>query len=155
MKGTFRSVARLLGLCTTLVALPLAGCGGPGGACTEIGCESEAVVTFDGSISAIYWLTIDYGSQSATARCNDAGSLESQDNPEWLDCSTTGFEFTGAAADESDIVVTIVLDDPDQTVVFSNELVSMGVTEDGIIEPNGPRLRARLLRAPRVDVVAK
>ena len=127
-----RSLAGLL-----LCLLPAA-CGGPSAACTEIDCDSEAVVTFDGTISEVYTLTIRYGGESATARCNDSGSLEAEDNPEWLNCGSTGFDYTGPAADEGDIVVTLILDDAEETVLFSNELVTMSVTEDGIIEPNGP-----------------
>jgi hypothetical protein len=108
------------------------------GACTEIGCESEATVTFDSSINEVYTLVLDYGPESVTVRCNDAGSLESQDNPEWLDCNPGGFSYTGPAATEDDIIVSLTLDDSEQTPVISNELVSMGVTEDGVLEPNGP-----------------
>ena len=120
------------------LALSLAACAETGGDCTEIGCESEAIVTFDATISEVYTLIIDYSSDVATARCNDPGSLLSQENPEWLNCNGAGFSYTGVAADEGDLIVTIFLDDSEQTPVCSNELVSMGVTEEGIIEPNGP-----------------
>ena len=135
--GPKSRISPLTGLALALVLTGSGGCAS-GSACTEGDCDSEAVVSYDGSINEVYTLTIEYGSESATARCNDAGSLESEDNPDWLTCGATGFNYTGVAADEGDIIVTLVLDDDEQTPVFSNELVSMDVTEEGIIEPNGP-----------------
>ena len=126
-----RSVARMI----ALSALPLANisCGGAPG-CTELGCESSAAVTYSQSIAGAYDLEIAGG----LARCNDPGSMEVENNPDWITCGPGGFEILGPEAEQGDVRVTITLIDPDMTQPVRGELVTLNLTEEGIIEPNGP-----------------
>src|SRR5690606_13448795 len=71
-------------------------------------------------------------------RCNDEGSLESQDNPDWIDCDPRGFEYAGEEANENSVRVTIQLLDADESVLLSNEIVSLPSDPDALIQPNGP-----------------
>lgn len=119
-----------------LWALP--GCAGQA-ACTEIGCESEAVVTFPanlfpGGLTGPYDLVIEGDTETATARCLDPSAPETADNPEGLACDGQGFSLVGhPLANEREVVVTIV-------VLETDEMVSESVRLEAIEEltPNGP-----------------
>ncbi len=119
------------------IALTLPACTG-GQACTEIGCDSEAEVTYNGfAISSRYDLTLDLGSEKVLVRCNDSGSMEELDNPDYVTCSAGGFEIIGEEANQTSILVTIYDIDADEVIAI-NQTVQLSVEPNGEIQPNGP-----------------
>lgn len=108
------------------------------GECTEIGCESVATVTYDGSVSGGYLLMVQAGGMSGMAECNAPPSPDAIEPPEWLSCDASSFEMVGAAADDNSVLVTIVLMDPDETVLIGNADVALPADPDNLIQPNGP-----------------
>ena len=80
-----------------LAALLLPGLGcADGSACTEIGCEHEATVTFPaGLVTGAYTLVLEGERDTATARCLDPGNPETADNPVGLSCDGNGFVLEG------------------------------------------------------------
>lgn len=113
-------------------------CGGET-ACTQLGCESEAVVTyaidlFPGEISGPYELVLEGEGETATARCLDPAAPETADNPAGLSCDAQGFSLVGhPLANERELVVTIALLETDETVTGP---VRLEAVEE--VTPNGP-----------------
>ncbi len=103
--------------------------------CTEIGCVSEATVTFPPNfVSGAYDLVLQSGTEMATARCLDPGAPETAENPEGLTCDAGGFRLEGhPLASAREVVVTVI-------AVGAEEGVSEAVRLDAIEEvtPNGP-----------------
>lgn len=122
-------------LCPLLAALLLPGLGcADGSACTEIGCEHEATVTFPaGLVTGAYTLVLEGERDTATARCLDPGNPETADNPVGLSCDGNGFVLEGLElANERELVVTVMPDDGDP---FSTTVRLEAVDE---LTPNGP-----------------
>jgi hypothetical protein len=120
-----------------LSLLALTSCVSGGGDCTEIGCESETKVAYNGfSVTGPYDLTLGLGEQ-VTVRCNDDDSMEALGNPEYVTCDNGGFEILGEEGNRTSITVTIVDIDLNEAVV-ANALVQLSVEPNGVIEPNGP-----------------
>jgi len=111
------------------------GCSASPSSCTEIGCESEAVVTFPPAlISGGYDLVIEGDDAMATARCADPSAPETADNPEGLRCDSVGFTLQGhPLADEREVQVTIIPTDGSDT---TTGLVRLDAVDE--ITPNGP-----------------
>lgn len=129
-------VARVSALVLALACVGGSACAGSE-ACTELGCTSTVRVDYDAPISEPYLLYVTVGERDDMIRCNDDGSLESQDNPDWIDCDPRGFEYEGEEANENSVLITIQLLDADETVLVGNELVNLPASED-LIQPNGP-----------------
>jgi hypothetical protein len=131
---------RLLGCAALVVILGslVPGCTSSSG-CTEIGCESEAIVTFPaGLVSGAYDLVLEGEGETVTARCLDPGAPETAENPEGLTCTADRFELLGhPLANERELVVTLV---PYDASGEMGEPVSETVRLDAIeeITPNGP-----------------
>jgi hypothetical protein len=114
------------------------GCTGGGAACTEIACESEAIVTFPaGLVSGAFDLVLEGEGETATARCLDPSAPETADNPPGLTCNAQGFTLEGhPLANERELYVTVIpyVDgEPDEPV---SEAVRLDAVEE--ITPNGP-----------------
>lgn len=122
-------------LWVTLAGL-VPGCAGES-ACTEIGCESEAIVTFPaGLVSGAYDLVLEGEGPAVTARCLDPSAPETAENPEGLECDTAGFRLRGDLANQRELVVTVIpyVDgEPGEPV---SEPVRLDAVEE--ITPNGP-----------------
>jgi hypothetical protein len=116
-----------------LLATLVPGCVGTS-ACTELGCSSEALVTFPaGLVSGAYDLVLEGETETVTARCLDPAAPETVDNPPELRCDAQGFMLDGhPLANERELVVTVI---PDE-----GEMVSEPVRLEAIMEitPNGP-----------------
>lgn len=106
-------------------------------ACTEIGCESEAIVTFPaGLVSGAYDLVLEGEGPAVSARCLDPSAPETAENPEGLECDASGFRLTGDLANEREVVVTVIpyVDgEPGEPV---SESVRLDAVEE--LTPNGP-----------------
>lgn len=113
------------------------GCGAGSGACTEIGCEHEAVVTFPPAlVDGPYDLVLRGEAETATARCADPGAPETADNPAGLSCDLSGFTLTGhPLANVRAVFVTVVRVEDDETLVDDVEVRLDAV---GMEQPNGP-----------------
>ena len=123
-----------------LVAASLAAaiaCGSGSGACTEIGCDHEAIVTFPAAlVSGPYDLVLRTDTETATARCADPSAPETAENPEGLSCDLSGFTLTGhPLANARSVFVTIVRVEDDETLVDDTEVRLDAV---GMEQPNGP-----------------
>lgn len=106
-------------------------------ACTEIGCDSVATVTYTGfSVSGPYTLSVELDGTRVDVHCNDPGSLEEVDNPEDVTCSPGGFEVVGERANQTSTVVTIYDIENDEAIVVNNP-VQLAVGPDGELAPNG------------------
>ncbi len=116
------------------LALALGGCSTSPSSCTEIGCESEAVVTFPPSlISGGYDLVIEGDSAMATARCADPSAPETADNPVGLSCDSQGFTLQGhPLADEREVEVTIIPTDGSEA---TTGIIRLDAVDE--ITPNG------------------
>jgi hypothetical protein len=127
---------RLVLLTTTSWAC-LLGAGCSEDACTLIGCENEAVVTFpSGAVSGPYDLVIAREGDMLTARCNDPNAAEAAANPPELDCNASGFELRGhALANARSVQITIIDTATDQEVAANVE-VFLDVVDES--QPNGP-----------------
>ncbi len=103
-------------------------------ACTEVGCENEAVVTLPaGLVAGPYELTLSNGSDSETYICND--QTRAPENPEGVSCDAAGFELIGSVfAARSSVFVTIV-DEAGDVLVERNEVTLQAVET---VQPNGP-----------------
>jgi hypothetical protein len=132
-RPSLRSTAAHIAALAAVAVLSIS-CGGTPG-CSELDCESSAAVSYSQSIAGAY--DLELGS-AGLARCNDPASMEVENNPDWISCGPSGFEITGPQAEQGDVRVTITLVDPDMTQPIRGELVTLNLTEDGIIEPNGP-----------------
>lgn len=124
---------RMLWLATTpLASLLASGCGSS--VCTEIGCESLAVVDYGGIIvNEPYALNINVGGQLTSVVClsNDP---DDEPLPEWLSCDAGGFEITGEMAENSTITVAVVPLSTGEAVI-PNALVPLTVEQ--VLRPNG------------------
>lgn len=147
---------RFLG-CAALAMLLPTGCATET-ACTEVGCESEAIVTFPaGLVSGAYDLVLEGEGQTATARCLDPSAPETAENPPGLRCDATGFELLGhPLANERELVVTIVPYENGEPGEPVSEAVTLSAIET--ITPNGPDcppicvVRNGQLRLPNAEV---
>ncbi|MEM6292962.1 MAG: hypothetical protein AAGA54_16930 [Myxococcota bacterium] len=103
-------------------------------ACTEVGCENEAVVTFPaGLITGPYELTLSNGSQMETYICNDQS--RAPENPEGVSCDAAGFELVGSVfAARSSVFVTIISETGD--ALLERREVTLQAVET--VQPNGP-----------------
>jgi hypothetical protein len=112
-------------------------CGSGSGACTEIGCEHEAVVTLPPAlVTGPYDLVLRSEGETASARCADPSAPETAENPEGLACDTSGFTLTGhSLANARSVFVTIVRIEDDETLVDDTEVRLDAV---GMEQPNGP-----------------
>ncbi len=71
-------------------------------------------------------------------RCNDPGSLEELNNPDFVTCDSGGFELHGSAAERNSVTVMVV-DVAAEEVVFASQLVTLATSPDVPPEtPNGP-----------------
>ncbi|MFO7561266.1 MAG: hypothetical protein R6X02_01380 [Enhygromyxa sp.] len=127
--------ARMIRLTALLAALLVfSGCGGSF-TCTEIGCDSVAVVDYgDVVVNEPYALNINIGGQLTSVVClsNDP---DDEPLPEWLRCDAGGFEITGELADNTTVTVAVVPLSTNE-VVIPNVLVPLTVEE--VLRPNGP-----------------
>lgn len=120
-----------------VVALGGLACGGET-ACTELDCQSEAIVTFPPSLFAAgptaYDLVLEGDTQTVTARCLDLGAPEAAENPEGLRCDAQGFSLVGhPLANERELVVTVLILETDEMI---SEPVRLEAIEE--VTPNGP-----------------
>ena len=122
-----------LALLSVLSALVLA-CDGTG-ACTEIGCDHRASVTFPGGIGGPYELQVTDGISEISARCSDPELEESGgENPPEITCNAAGFELVGhTLSNARSVRVTVVNDDGE--ALFANAEAVLGVVET--LRPNG------------------
>lgn len=113
------------------------GCGAGSGACTEVGCEHEAVVTFPPAlVEGPYDLVLRGEAETATARCADPGAPETADNPAGLTCDLSGFTLTGhPLANVRSVFVTVVRVEDGEMLVDDVEVRLDAV---GMEQPNGP-----------------
>lgn len=113
------------------------GCGGGSAACTEIGCEHEAIVTFPaGLVNGPYDLVLRGETETATARCADPSAPEAAENPAGLACDLSGFTLTGhALANARSVFVTVIRVEDDETLVDDTEVRLEAV---GMEQPGGP-----------------
>jgi len=113
-------------------------CTSGGTDCTDIGCESEAIVTFPPSlVSGAYDLVLEGEGETATARCLDPSAPETADNPEGLTCNAQGFTLEGhPLANERELVVTIIPSVDGEPGDPVSESVRLDAVEE--ITPNGP-----------------
>lgn len=106
-------------------------------ACTELGCESEAIVTFPaGLVSGAYDLVLEGEGPTVAARCLDPSAPETAENPEGLECDAGGFQLHGDLANQRELVVTVIpyVDgEPGEPVT---DTVRLDAVEE--ITPNGP-----------------
>lgn len=109
------------------------GCAGSS-ACTEIGCTSEAIVTFPPNlVTGAYDLVLEGEGETATARCLDPGAPETAENPEGLTCNAQGFSLVGhPLANQREVVVTVIPDEGEEV----SEAVRLEAIEE--VTPNGP-----------------
>jgi len=122
---------------TALLLLVPSSCTGSGvGACTEIGCESRATVTYNTTITGKYLLRLSAGG-GVDVRCNDA-SIEAENNPPWITCTGNGFEILGDEAISSSVTVSITLLEGDMDELARNEVVALTTGPNGVLQPNGP-----------------
>lgn len=106
-------------------------------ACTEIGCESEAIVTFPASlVSGAYDLVLEGEGPTVTARCLDPSAPETAENPEGLECDASGFRLHGELANEREVVVTVIPYVDGEPGDAVSESVRLDAIEE--ITPNGP-----------------
>lgn len=128
--------SRLLGSVALVGLIAALGpaCGGET-ACTQIGCESEAIVTFPPNlVMGPYDLVLEGETETATARCLDPSAPETADNPPGLTCDAQGFSLVGhPLANEREVVVTIVVLETGET---TSEAVRLEAVEE--VTPNGP-----------------
>lgn len=119
-----------------LLLAPLVACAGDT-QCTEIGCESEATISYNGfAISGPYDLTVRLGSETYLVRCNDKGSMEELENPEFIDCDAGKFEIIGDEANHTSITVSIYDIENDESITANNS-VALSVEPNGVLNPNG------------------
>ena len=104
------------------------------GACTEIDCTNEAVVTFPGGlVSGPYTLTLSNGSESESFACNDPDTFT--DLPPEVECNSGGFElFDSPFGLRSSVTVTIT--DADENLLPGPTNVVLQAVET--VQPNGP-----------------
>src|SRR5690606_35705671 len=116
--GSLRAM-RHLSFAASAAMSTVLGCGAGSGACTEIGCEHEAVVTFPPAlVDGPYDLVLRGEAETATARCADPGAPETADNPAGLSCDLSGFTLTGhPLANVRAVFVTVVRVEDDETLV--------------------------------------
>jgi hypothetical protein len=130
-----RVLPRSYGCGALLVALAVLvpGCAGSS-ACTEIGCVSEAIVTFPPNlVTGAYDLVLEGEGETATARCLDPGAPETADNPEGLTCDAQGFTLVGhPLANQRELVVTVIPEEGEEV----SEPVRLDAIEE--VTPNGP-----------------
>lgn len=146
-------VGRVGAALLALLALPLLPACTSASGCTEIGCNSEAIVTFSPNlVSGSYDLVIEGDEAMATARCSDPSAPETADNPEGLTCNGQGFTLDGhPLADEREVTVTVIPSDGSDPV---EGLVRLEAIEERT--PNGPDcppicvVRNGLLSTPEV-----
>ncbi|MCA9707066.1 MAG: hypothetical protein KDK70_14525 [Myxococcales bacterium] len=147
---TWRSWSHGAALALLGAALGSTGCSDTA-SCTEIGCESEAVVTFPaGVVTGPFDLVIEGSGMSVTLRCSDPGAPETADNPPGIRCDAQGFSIEGhPLADEREVAVAIIPTDGSEQI---QGVVRMDAVEE--ITPNGPDcppvcvVRNGQLRAP-------
>ncbi len=103
--------------------------------CTELSCDSEAIVTFPANaVTGAYDLVIDGEASMTTARCSDPAAPETADNPEGLSCDGQGFTLIGhPLADEREVLVTIIPLDGSPEL---SGLVRLEAIDE--VTPNGP-----------------
>lgn len=109
------------------------GCGGDN-ACTLVGCDNEAVVTFPaGIVSGPYMLLLNNGSDQAEYGCVDPSIAA--ENPQGVTCNETGFQLVGTPfAARSSVSVTLATVDGD--VIAGPIDVTLQAIET--VQPNGP-----------------
>ncbi|MEM6992893.1 MAG: hypothetical protein AAF721_20425 [Myxococcota bacterium] len=123
-------------LITVLATTVLSSCDGSA-ACTEIGCDHQAVVTFPaGLVAAAYDIALSFpDGNTLSARCSDPGAPELADNPEGLSCDLGGFELIGDEASARSVVVTITATETGDVLLAPTE-VRLEFTDE--VRPNGP-----------------
>ncbi len=119
-----------------MVGLLTVSCGGTA-ACTEAGCDHQAVVTYpSGLVTAAYDLTLSFASGPAlSARCADPGAPELADNPEEVSCDLAGFELLGEPAGQRTVSVQITDTASGDAILAGVEVRLEAVDE---LRPNGP-----------------
>lgn len=106
-------------------------------ACTELGCESEAIVTFPaGLVSGAYDLVLEGEGPTVTARCLDPSAPETAENPEGLECDASGFRLHGELANARELVVTVIPYVDGEPGDAVSEPVRLDAIDE--ITPNGP-----------------
>lgn len=131
---------------TALGSLVLLFTGSSGGcvgaeACTEIGCESVAEVSYGSRVvNEPYELTIDPNGPKMTVTCLGDPDLAEPDAapepPEWLRCDASGFTITGSEADLLTAISVTVVPIATEEPVIANELLFLSTDE--VLQPNGP-----------------
>jgi hypothetical protein len=108
-----------------LVAWLLGSCGSSG-ACTEIGCESDATVAISGGpITGPFDLVVQTDNSTFMARCADPGAPEVAMNDPEVECSATEIALFGDAATGHSVRVTIVPVEMDPLVEGAEVLLSV------------------------------
>lgn len=106
------------------------------GACSLVGCDSVAEVSYGSSVvNEPYTLIIDPNGAKISAICLGEPGDEPQP-PEWLRCDAGGFTITGSEADLLTAISVTVVPVSTEEAVIANELVIL--TTDEVLQPNGP-----------------
>lgn len=103
-------------------------------ACTEVGCENMATVTYPANVGAApYLLIISSEGKDVSVRCNDPAAAA--ENPGTITCDGAGFVLEGHEfAALRSVSVTVMIDDEDAPIL---ERASATLNTVDMNYPNG------------------